>query len=217
MPNKMGPASRKLIFDASKKLGAVYKTAADVAIMDTAIDAAVAEASPSMPPAQPLPLQSAKSKYALGDRSLSKLAGVKAELVACVKLAITLTVQDFAVNQGQRTLAQQKAAVAAGNSRTLKSKHLLQPDGTVWAVDLVAWVNGTVSWEFNRYGAIAFAMDQAATQLGFAQHIRWGCAWDRVLSDFGGSPQAYLAEASAYAARHAGSDLLDAPHFEWVP
>jgi hypothetical protein len=60
-------------------------------------------------------------------------------------------------------------------------------------------------------------MDQAATQLGFAQHIRWGCAWDRVLSDFGGSPQAYLAEASAYAARHAGSDLLDAPHFEWVP
>jgi hypothetical protein len=38
-----------------------------------------------------------------------------------------------------------------------------------------------------------------------------------VLSDFGGSPQAYLAEARAYAARHAGSDLLDAPHFEWVP
>lgn len=157
------------------------------------------------------------AEFVLGERSRKELEGVKSELRQVVELAITLTSQDFTVIQGLRTVAEQAKAVAAGNSRTMKSKHLPQPpDQKAWAVDLGAWVEGKVSWEFELYGAIAFAMDRAATTLGRAGHIRWGCAWDRVLSDFGGSEGAYMAEAKAYAARHPGSDLLDAPHFEWV-
>lgn len=162
-------------------------------------------------------------KFALGATSKAELEPVRPELRRCVELAIGYSRLDFRVNQGLRTVAAQKAAVAAGNSRTMKSKHLRQDDGFVWAVDLALLEDidqdgdEDVSWRFDGYAAIAFAMDRAATELGLAGHIRWGCAWDRVLSDFGGSELAYLAEARAYAKRHAGSDLLDAPHFEWVP
>jgi peptidoglycan L-alanyl-D-glutamate endopeptidase CwlK len=154
--------------------------------------------------------------FVLGLQSRKELLHVLPQIVNCVELAITKTQTDFRVNQGLRTLAEQKHAVASGNSRTMKSRHLMQPDGYAHAVDLVAIVNGKVSWQFKYYANIAFAMDMAATELKIANHIRWGCAWDRVLSDFGGSASAYLLEARAYSKRHAGSDLLDAPHFEWV-
>src|SRR3546814_9111613 len=90
----------------------------------------------------------------------------------------------------------------------MKSKHL---DGL--AVDLVPWVGKPV-WEWDRIYPIAFAMDQAATALGLASKIRWGGAWDRVLSDFGGSIDSYRDECEAYAKRHPGKDFLDGPHFE---
>jgi peptidoglycan L-alanyl-D-glutamate endopeptidase CwlK len=156
------------------------------------------------------------SAFVLGQRSKDELALVHPKLRQCVELAIGYSTVDFRVNQGMRTVIEQKAAVAAGNSRTMHSKHLKQADGLAWAVDLVVLTGGVVDWTFNKYAAIAYAMDRAATELGIAGHIRWGCAWDRVLSDFGGSDAAYLAEAGAYAKRHVGSDLLDAPHFEWV-
>lgn len=155
--------------------------------------------------------------FVLSQRSKDELAPVHPKLRRCVELAITYCTVDFRVNQGLRTIEEQRKAVASGNSRTMKSKHLKQGDGFAWAVDLVVLTNGKVDWTFETYANIALAMDKAATELGIEHHIRWGCAWDRVLADFGGSPKAYLEEANAYAKRHAGSDLLDAPHFEWVP
>lgn len=215
---------RKFIFDAAKQRGAIFKSAADVAGLDDAITArdrllglepmptiSLPELSLSPAPAPP-----PQSKYSLSKTSLDRLHNVKAQLKSCVEDAIHLSLVDFGVSQGERSYADQLTAVKTGHSRTMKSKHLPQPDGSVWAVDLVAYIKGQVSWADPLYAAIAFAMDKAATKLGIANHIRWGCAWDRVLSDFGGSDAAYLAEAKAYAARHAGSDLHDAPHFEWV-
>jgi peptidoglycan L-alanyl-D-glutamate endopeptidase CwlK len=184
-----------------------------------AIDAAFDEIEPdhSAQAVAPAPAPAKASGFALSKHSQDELLPVHPKLRQCVELAITLTDVDFRVNQGLRTVEEQKKAVASGNSRTMHSKHLRQSDGYVWAVDLVALdKNGDVTWDFNTYGHIAFAMDQAATKLGLAGHIRWGCAWDRALSDFGGSLPSYVAEANAYAKRHAGSDLLDAPHFEWV-
>jgi len=164
-----------------------------------------------------------KKQYSLGSASRAKLTNLIPQLRQCVERAITVTTQDFTVLQTARTLAEQKTAVAAGNSRTMKSKHLIQQDGFAHACDLGAWANNEVDWDdFNRYAAIAFAMDMAATQLGIAEHVRWGCSWDRVLSDFGGSQAAYVAEAEAYAKRFRTAHpnkhpLVDAPHFEWVP
>lgn len=163
-----------------------------------------------------VPVAASGKGYKLGKTSMDRLANLKREVALTVMLAITLTVQDFVVLQTLRSPEEQRKAVASGNSRTMKSKHLPDETGKARAADLAAWVNGAISWDFALYAEIAFAMDQAATQLGFAEHIRWGCAWDRVLSDFGGSRQAYLNEAEAYAKRHAGTDLVDGPHFEWV-
>lgn len=157
-----------------------------------------------------------ETHFILSDTSQEKLKVVHPKLAQCVELAITYSLADFRVQQGLRSIADQRKAVAEGHSRTMKSKHLKQADGFVWAVDLVVLTGGAVDWIFEHYANVALAMDKAATELGIAGHIRWGCAWDRVLSDFGGVAQSYLDEAHAYSKRHLGSDLLDAPHFEWV-
>jgi len=182
-------------------------------------DATIKTEGPAPIPIQPPELL--MSKFVLGTRSQNKLASLMPALRRCVRRAIELTTCDFTVLQTIRTMEVQKAAVAVGNSRTMKSKHLKQADGFAWAVDLGAWVNGKVDWDEQYYAAIAFAMDQAATEQGIAAHVRWGAAWDRVLSDFGGSLAAYMDEARDYSARFRRKNpgktaLIDMPHFEWV-
>lgn len=162
--------------------------------------------SPGRSPVTPF----VSSKFVLSQASLKELTGVKPELVAVVKRAIQLTTQDFTVYDGIRSVKEQQAHVAAGTSKTMKSKHL---EGL--AVDLVPWVGKPV-WEWERIYPIAFAMDQAATELGFANHIRWGGAWDRTLADFGNQLADYKKECALYSQRHPGKDFLDGPHFEWV-
>jgi uncharacterized protein YcbK (DUF882 family) len=75
--------------------------------------------------------------FKLGKRSLEKLEGVDASLVAVVKRAIELTKIDFGVIYGLRTVEEQEKLFAAGKSQTMKSKHL---EGR--AVDLMAYVDG---------------------------------------------------------------------------
>jgi peptidoglycan LD-endopeptidase CwlK len=155
--------------------------------------------------------------YMLGGTSRKKLETLLPQLRQVVERAITLTTQDFTVLETDRTLAKQKEYLAKGATRTLKSKHLIQPSGFAHAVDLGAWINNAVSWDFDAYFAIVQAMDAAATQLGVAGNVRWGGIWDMVLSDFGGiSTSLYAKAIEDYKVRHAGKDFLDGPHFEWV-
>lgn len=211
---------RKPIFAAVKQLrGGAAWTQATVDALDQAIDKATGESTARFQPASSTPAQPtapAATAFTLSQHSKDLLAYVRPELRRCVELAISYSPTDFRVNQTLRTIEEQKVAVAAGHSRTMHSRHLKQADGWVWAVDLVALNKGEVSWQLALYADIAYAMDKAATELGLAGHVRWGCAWDRVLSDFGGDPKAYMDEVKAYEERHAGSDLLDGPHFEWV-
>jgi peptidoglycan L-alanyl-D-glutamate endopeptidase CwlK len=155
--------------------------------------------------------------FVLGKTSVERLSYCKLELQKCVRRAIQLTTQDFTVMETLRTLETQKKYLANGTTRTLKSKHLKQPDGTSWAVDLGAWNDGKVTWGFDDYFEIVQAMDKAATELGIADHIRWGGIWDMTLADYGGINLAlYRSAVEGYKTRHAGSDFLDGPHFEWV-
>jgi uncharacterized protein YcbK (DUF882 family) len=105
--------------------------------------------------------------YKLSQKSLNKLDGVDEDLVAVVKRAIELTEIDFGVTEGLRSLKRQKELYAQKVSQTLKSKHL-----TGKAVDLVAYVDGVVSWDKQHYYTIALAMEQAAIELNV--DIRWG-------------------------------------------
>ncbi len=101
--------------------------------------------------------------YALGQRSLVRLEGVHPLLASVVHRAIAITAQDFAVQEGLRSIETQRLYVKRGASKTMTSKHLRQKDGYGHAVDLVPWLNKQPRWEWPLIWAIANAVDQAAT------------------------------------------------------
>lgn len=108
--------------------------------------------------------------FILGSRSLSRLKGVHPDLVLVVKRAIQLTDVDFAVLEGLRTRTRQLELVRAGASKTMNSRHL-----TGHAVDLGAYVQGKVRWDWPLYYKIAGAMKRAARELEVP--LEWGGDW----------------------------------------
>ena len=105
--------------------------------------------------------------FSLGAKSRERLEGVDIRLVRLVEQAIKETAIDFTVLEGLRTPERQQQLVNDGFSQTMKSKHL-----TGHAVDLVAIVDGKVSWEKQHYPEIAKAMKKAAADQKV--NIRWG-------------------------------------------
>lgn len=152
--------------------------------------------------------------YKFGMGSLKEQEGVHPILLAVANRAIQITTQDMVFYDGVRTLKEQTANVKKGVSKTMNSKHLPQKDGYSHAMDLVPYINGKPTWDWEGCYRIALAVDQAATEQEVAHLITWGGAWDRRLSDFGGDVTAYKREVEAYAARHPGKDFIDGPHFE---
>lgn len=108
--------------------------------------------------------------FKLSQKSLDRLSGVHPDLVAVVKRAIEITEVDFAVLEGVRSKARQEQLFKAGASQTLKGRHL-----TGHAVDLGAYVGGSVRWDWPLYHKIAIAMKAAALELQVA--IQWGGDW----------------------------------------
>jgi len=106
--------------------------------------------------------------YKLGTRSLQNLSGVHPDLVAVVKLAISITEQDFTVIEGVRNINRQRELVKAGKSTTMNSRHI-----TGHAVDMVPW---PVDWnDLERFEVVAEAMKAAAEELDIP--IVWGGDW----------------------------------------
>ena len=146
--------------------------------------------------------------FRLSERSLGRLKGVDPRLQACVKRAIEISKVDFGVVEGLRTLETQKKYVAQGKSQTLKSKHI---DGK--AVDLVAYVDGNVSWELNLYDDIADATKKAATELGLP--LRWGAAWNVPdITKWSGTMEAAMNHYIDTRRREGKRPFIDGPHFE---
>lgn len=106
--------------------------------------------------------------YKLGTRSLQSLSGVHPDMVAVVKLAITITEQDFTVIEGIRNINRQRELFKAGKSTTMNSRHI-----TGHAVDMVPW---PVDWEdLERFEVMSEAMKTAAEELDIP--IVWGGDW----------------------------------------
>lgn len=146
--------------------------------------------------------------FKLSNRSLSRLEGVDADLVAVVKKAIEYTKVDFGVTEGLRSVERQKELVAAGRSQTMASKHL---EGR--AVDVVAYVGSDIAWELNLYDDICDAMAKAAREVGVA--IKWGAAWSE--GDIRNYPISAEDSMNRYIdlRRSQGRrPFIDAPHFE---
>ena len=146
--------------------------------------------------------------FKLSGRSLGKLEGVHPKLVDTVKEAIKVSLVDFGVIYGVRSLAEQKRLFEAGRSQTMKSKHL-----TGDAVDLMAYVSGRASWELNLYDDIADAMKEAAVREGVK--IRWGAAWqiDDLRSWEGTAEEAMNAYIDLRRSQ-GRRPFIDGPHFE---
>lgn len=123
--------------------------------------------------------------FALSKRSLNRLEFVHPDLVKVVKRAIEVSRIDFGVSEGVRTVARQKELLAQGLTTTMKSKHLVQGTGYSHAVDLVAYIDGKVTWEHKQFRLVIQAMMTAAIELRVP--IKAGGLW---------------------------RDFLDSPHFE---
>ena len=108
--------------------------------------------------------------FTLSPRSYKRLEGVHPDLVRVVERAIAITEVDFVVLEGLRTKERQAQLLKAGASRTMNSRHI-----TGHAVDLGAWVNKEVRWDWPLYSKIAAAMKQSATEL--IVPIVWGGDW----------------------------------------
>ena len=108
--------------------------------------------------------------YKLGTRSKHRLKGLHPDLMKVVERAIEISTVDFTVLEGLRTPERQKTLMEAGASQTLNSRHI-----TGHAVDLGAWIDDEVHWDWPLYHKIAAAMKEAAKQLDVA--IVWGGDW----------------------------------------
>lgn len=157
------------------------------------------------------------SGFIFGNASKGAMLGVHPTLIQVATLALRYTKQDFRFYEGGRSVAQQRINVNKGVSKTMDSKHLKQVSGYYEAMDLVPIIGGIPKWDWNGCYLIAVAVDRAATELGVANHIRWGGVWDRTLDKISGGADSYASAVHDYAERHPGKDFLDGPHFEYKP
>lgn len=108
--------------------------------------------------------------FRFGPRSLLNLRGVHPDLVKVVKRALEISEVDFTVLEGLRSRDRQSQLFRSGASSTMNSRHL-----TGHAVDLGAYVMGSVRWDWPLYHKIASAMKRASAELDIP--ITWGGDW----------------------------------------
>lgn len=108
--------------------------------------------------------------FKFSQRSLDNLTGINPDLRKVVDRALQLTTVDFGITEGLRDKATQEKYVARGASQTMNSRHL-----TGHAVDVVAYVNGKVTWDWKYYEEISKAFKQASQELNIP--IIWGGDW----------------------------------------
>lgn len=140
-------------------------------------------------------------------------------LVKLVMQAAATCPQPFAVYEGVRSEERQRELLAKGATRTMRSKHLLQPDGLSHAVDLVPMIEGKLAWDWPALYSIAAHMVVAAGTLlklpgcELLSTFTWGGVWDRRLHLLGDTAH----EVKAYGDRRRAAKLpvfTDGPHFQ---
>lgn len=155
------------------------------------------------------------SKFSLSTFSKNNLIGVHPDLVRLVNRAIQLTNVDFRVNEGLRSKQRQAQLVKSGASQTTNSRHL-----TGHAVDLVAWVDSGVRWDWPLYYKIAEAMLLASKELKIP--LEWGGCWGALMQNYPVQPVGSKVSITELAQqnyvnqrRNKGlSAFIDGPHFQ---
>jgi len=113
-----------------------------------------------------------------GKASEEKLSQLHPKLVTVARTVIQ--VMDFTVVYTLRSPEEQKFLLSIGQSKTLDSKHLLQPDGFAWAIDVApfyAWKRPQIDWNDKKaFYYLAGMFVQAAYLLDV--NIRYGGDWN---------------------------------------
>ena len=146
--------------------------------------------------------------FKLSKRSMTRMEGIRPDMISIVTEAIKHTSVDFGVTCGMRTIEQQRELVRTKRSQTMKSKHL-----TGLAVDVVAYFGKEVSWEGAVYDDIADAFKAASEKLSIP--VRWGGAWHiNDIAAFKGSMEDATNEYVDLRRSQGKRPFFDGPHFE---
>lgn len=105
----------------------------------------------------------------------SRLRRAHPDLAKIVRRAAEITSIPFTILQSDRTIEQQRANVAKGVSQTMKSRHLISPDGMVRAVDIAPLDGKSASFAWPLYHKLAPIMKQAAKDVNIP--VEWGGDW----------------------------------------
>ena len=74
------------------------------------------------------------------------------------------------------------------------------------------YINGKLRWEWEPIYKIAIAVRQAAKEQQVP--IRWGGAWDQLLTESDEAPEDMLADYGARRRRAGKKPFYDGPHYE---
>jgi len=115
--------------------------------------------------------------YKFSQSSLDKLSTCHPDLQKVAVRALELSLLDFGIVEGERTLEKQKEYMATGRSSTIKSRHIKrdQDKQGVHALDIAVYVEGKYSQDFNHYAKVAQVFFTAAIEFGV--QIEWGGFW----------------------------------------
>ena len=114
--------------------------------------------------------------FKFGKSSLAKLDDVDPDLRLVMMEAIKLTVIDFGITEGMRSLERAEQLKADGLSKVgNKSKHCLGK-----AVDIVAYDGSKITWDLDFYEEIAQSVGEVSDLLDIP--VRWGGSW--ITGDF---------------------------------
>jgi peptidoglycan L-alanyl-D-glutamate endopeptidase CwlK len=110
------------------------------------------------------------TSWSLSARDEERLKGVHPDLVRVFRRAARDGAPRFAVIEGLRTIKRQRELVAAGASRTMRSRHIHG-----FAIDIAPIIGGKISWDWPAYHPLAAAIKKAATAERVT--LTWGGDW----------------------------------------
>lgn len=124
--------------------------------------------------------------FQLSTRDVTRLIGVHPDLVKLIHAVAAKSPIKFVVTEGVRTLAKQEEYVAAGSSRTMRSRHIPESNACrlACATDLAVWEDrdadkvvdaDEISWKWPQYLALSKVIKEVAAELGVP--IEWGGDW----------------------------------------
>ena len=83
----------------------------------------------------------------------------------------------WVITCGARTVEEQKLMIAKGASRTMRSRHIIAPNGYSHAVDFACTIKGALKWDWPLYAKLAVAVKAAAKAEKVP--VEWGGDWTK--------------------------------------